>query len=72
VQGSGTILDTSSPPMALTLHEHPFAAYWDEEALPNLTRYFAALMARPSVARVVEEAREYRSLFPLPWPDWVG
>ena len=42
---------------------------WDAQALPDLTRYFEALMARPSVARVVDEARPYRSLFPLPWPD---
>jgi hypothetical protein len=28
-------------------------------------------MARPSVARVVDEAREYRHLFPMPWPDYV-
>ena len=25
-------------------------------------------MARPSVARVVEEARPWRQIFPLPWP----
>ncbi len=28
-------------------------------------------MARPSVARVIDEARPYREVFPLPWPDWV-
>ena len=28
-------------------------------------------MARPSVARVVDAAREYRELFPLPWPDYA-
>jgi glutathione S-transferase len=44
---------------------------WDESALENLTRYFGALTARPSVARVIEEAREYRSVFPLPWPDYA-
>jgi glutathione S-transferase len=44
---------------------------WDEDALTNLTQYFDALMARPSVARVIDEAREYRHLFPLPWPDYV-
>jgi glutathione S-transferase len=42
---------------------------WDEERLADLTRYFNALTARPSVARVIDEAREYRHLFPLPWPD---
>jgi glutathione S-transferase len=44
---------------------------WDEQALPDLTRYFDALMARRSVARVVDEARPYRDVFPLPWPDYV-
>jgi glutathione S-transferase len=42
---------------------------WDEERLAGLTRYFTELTARPSVARVIDEAREYRDLFPLPWPD---
>jgi glutathione S-transferase len=42
---------------------------WDEEALDSLTRYHAAVTARRSVARVIDEAREYRPLFPLPWPD---
>ena len=42
---------------------------WDAEAHPETTRYYRALVARPSFARVVEEARPYRELFPLPWPD---
>ena len=40
-------------------------------ALADLTRYYEALAARPSVARVIDEARHYRELFPLPWPDHV-
>ena len=44
---------------------------WDEERLGALTRYFAAVTARPSVARVVDEAREHRHLFPLPWPEYA-
>ena len=44
---------------------------WDEDGLADLTRYFAALTARPSVARVIDEAREYRNVFPLPWPDYA-
>jgi glutathione S-transferase len=44
---------------------------WDEDGLDNLTRYFGALTARPSVARVIDEAREYRDIFPLPWPDYA-
>jgi glutathione S-transferase len=38
---------------------HPFS-----EAHPHLERYFQRLMARPSFARVVEEAKPYRHLFP--------
>lgn len=44
---------------------------WDEDGFDNLTRYFAALTVRPSVARVIDEAREYRDIFPLPWPDYA-
>lgn len=45
---------------------------WDEERLPELTRYYEATTARPAVARVIEEAREYRDLFPLPWPAYAA
>jgi len=44
---------------------------WDEEGLADLTRYSEALIARPSVTRVIEEARPFREFFPLPWPDYV-
>jgi glutathione S-transferase len=44
---------------------------WDEDGLPDLTRYYQALSARPSVTRVIDEARPFRSFFPLPWPDYV-
>ena len=44
---------------------------WDEPDLPHLTAYYERLEARPSVARVIEEARPYRVNFPLPWPDYV-
>ncbi len=44
---------------------------WDEKRLADLTRYFGALVARPTVARVIDEARPFRDLFPLPWPDYV-
>lgn len=36
---------------------------------PRLEGYYARLRSRPSFARVVDEAREYRSYFPLPWPE---
>jgi glutathione S-transferase len=42
---------------------------WDKERLVELTRYFESLTTRRSVARVIEEARQYRHLFPLPWPE---
>jgi glutathione S-transferase len=44
---------------------------WDEQSLASLTRYFTELAARPSVARVIDEARDYRQLFPMPWPDYA-
>jgi glutathione S-transferase len=28
-------------------------------------------MHRPSIRRVIDDARPYRHLFPLPWPDDV-
>ena len=34
----------------------------------NIRRYYRDLLARPSIARVVDDARPYRDLFPLPWP----
>ncbi|NYT39643.1 glutathione S-transferase family protein [Sphingomonas sp. R-74633] len=39
------------------------------EALTHLRAYRARLLARPSVARCVEEARPYRGYFPLGAPD---
>jgi glutathione S-transferase len=42
---------------------------WDAGAHPNITRYYRDLLARPSVARVVDEARPFRHVFPLPWPE---
>jgi glutathione S-transferase len=42
---------------------------WDAEAHREIARYYRALIERPSFARVVDEARPYRDLFPLPWPD---
>ena len=45
---------------------------WDEAGHPALTAYHAALEERPAVARVIDEARPYRDLFPLPWPDHVA
>lgn len=44
---------------------------WDEDALGGLTAYFQRVSARPSVHRVIEEARPYREFFPLPWPGYA-
>jgi glutathione S-transferase len=41
---------------------------WDADAHANITRYYRELLARPSIARVVDEARPFRHVFPLPWP----
>lgn len=49
-----------------------FYADWTHrisEAFPVLRAYRARLLARPSFARAVEEARQYRPLFPLGAPD---
>jgi glutathione S-transferase len=49
-----------------------FYADWVEpigDALANVRTYRQRLLARPSVARAVDEARPYRPLFPLGAPD---
>lgn len=49
-----------------------FYADWTHricESYPLLRAYRARLLARPSFARAVEEARPYRPLFPLGAPD---
>jgi glutathione S-transferase len=49
-----------------------FYADWTHqisEAYPALRAYRARLLARPSFARAVEEARPFRSYFPLGAPD---
>ena len=63
-----TLADCAAAP---ALHYARVVHRWDEPGLPHLTRYAEALMARPSVARVIDEARPYREVFPLPWPEWV-
>jgi glutathione S-transferase len=49
-----------------------FYADWTHpigETYPTLRAYRARLLARPSFARAVDEARPYRPLFPLGAPD---
>lgn len=44
---------------------------WDEKGQPNITRYYRELAHRASVARVIDEARPHRHLFPMTWPEDV-
>jgi glutathione S-transferase len=49
-----------------------FYADWTHriaETYPVVRAYRARLLARPSVARAVDDARPFRSLFPLGAPD---
>ncbi|MCO5315666.1 MAG: glutathione S-transferase family protein [Solirubrobacterales bacterium] len=64
-----TIADCSAVP---SLHYARVVHRWNESELRNLTAYFERLMARPAVALVVEQARPYRKLFPLPWPEYAN
>jgi glutathione S-transferase len=61
-----TIADCAAAPgLFFALAIHP----WDEGTHPQLTRYYRALAQRPSFAKVISDARPYRELFPLQWPD---
>jgi glutathione S-transferase len=61
-----TIADCAAAPgLFYALAIHP----WDESTHPQLTRYYRALAQRPSIAKVIADARPYRHLFPLPWPE---
>ncbi|MGD9573616.1 MAG: glutathione S-transferase family protein [Thermoleophilia bacterium] len=65
--GAGlTLADCAAAP---ALHYAWVVHPWDEGGHPHLTRYVRALLARPSVARVVDGARPWRAIFPLGWPD---
>jgi glutathione S-transferase len=64
-----TLADCAAAP---ALHYARAVRRWDEAGLPDLTRYHEALAARPSVARVIDEARPFREAFPLPWPDYMA
>jgi glutathione S-transferase len=62
---SFTLADCSGAPAL-------FYADWVQpipQELNVLKEYRARVLARPSVARVVDEARPYRHLFPLGAPD---
>ena len=55
----------AAPGLFYALAVHP----WEEATHPELTRYYRALAHRPSAASVFDDARAYRHLFPLPWPE---
>jgi glutathione S-transferase len=64
-----TLADCAAAP---ALHYADVLHQLDRDAHPALAAYFDRLMTRSSVARVVDEARPYRELFPLPWPEHVS
>jgi glutathione S-transferase len=64
-----TLADCAAAP---ALHYADVVHPLDRGAHPALAAYVDRLLTRPSVARVVDEARPYRELFPLPWPEHVG
>jgi glutathione S-transferase len=63
-----TLADCAAGP---ALHYADVVHPIDRGAHPALSAYLERLLARPSVARVIDEARPYRELFPLPWPAHV-
>jgi glutathione S-transferase len=65
---SFTLADCAAAP---ALHYADVVHPVDRDAHPSVAAYFDRLMTRSSVARVVEEARPYRELFPLSWPEHV-
>jgi glutathione S-transferase len=64
-----TLADCAGAP---ALHYANVLHRLDDDTHPALAAYFRRLMDRASVKRVVEEARPYRELFPLPWPEHVA
>jgi glutathione S-transferase len=64
-----TLADCAAAP---ALHYADVVHPLDRDAHPALTAYFDRALTRSSVARVVDEARPYRDLFPLPWPEHVS
>lgn len=64
-----TLADCAAAP---ALHYADVVHELDRGAYPALGAYYDRLLARPSVRRVVDEARPYREVFPLPWPAHVG
>jgi glutathione S-transferase len=63
-----TLADCAAAP---ALHYAEILHPLDRDLHPALATYCDRVLTRSSVARVVEEARPYRELFPLPWPEHV-
>jgi glutathione S-transferase len=63
-----TLADCSAAP---ALHYADVLHALDRDAHPALGAYYHRLLARPSVTRVIDEARPFRHFFPLPWPAHV-
>jgi glutathione S-transferase len=64
-----TLADCAAAP---ALHYADVLHALDGGAHPALAAYHDRLLARSAVARVVQEARPFRELFPLPWPERVS
>ena len=61
-----TLADCAAAP---ALYYAGMVRRWDEARLAQALRATTASSCRrPSVARVIDEARPYRRGFPLPWP----
>jgi glutathione S-transferase len=67
--GEFTLADCAAAP---ALHYADVVHPLDRHQHPALAAYCDRVMRRSSVARVVDEARPYRELFPLPWPERVS
>jgi Glutathione S-transferase, N-terminal domain len=59
-------------PESSIIVEHLAYATLDRSEHRALAAYFDRLLIRSSVGRVVDEARPYRAVFPLPWPEHVS
>jgi glutathione S-transferase len=64
-----TLADCSALP---ALHYADVLHALDRDAFPELRSYYDRLLARPSVTAVIDDARPFRQLFPLPWPAHVA
>jgi glutathione S-transferase len=64
-----TLADCAAAP---ALHYADVLHRLDRDAHRALAAYFDQVLTRSSVARVIDEARPYRELFPLPWPEHVS